>query len=472
MVTVQDLEKVRSDNKLEKFIIETISAHNVSALEKNMLYYEGKNPYLTKLKIEVELADGNVLDLTPKAKIYSAFAQIIIDHGVSRLWDNPVQLDDNIDREILGVNFDEDVHEYARMAAIHGVSWVFYNNGAPIMFPATDFIPLPDEWDGEVRAGIRFWQIDPKKPMVIQLYEMDGFIEWRKEDGKDQLTPVDAAGAPTPKATKRSYRTNKPVGGQGYVETTAETPGAEYAEFPVVPYYPNPKRTSELTGPVKSSINFYDEKNTVYSDEIIMEKGFMWSVSGYGGQAKDLTELVEKARKLRIIADRRLDGDAQIDVSTTEAPYLSHKEAMDAAEAAIFRDARIMNPNVLMSGGVTTVAIRAAMQREDKKMVGVETEARRFVRRLLKVAGVESKLIAFKHRTLVNELEIVQMLAQGVSDLPFEYQVKLNPAIPADMQQGIIDAKAKEQLAYDEAAIAEIERKMAEARAAGEQNNG
>lgn len=442
MTTFQDLQAAQNENKLEEFIIKTISEHDTTQYAENRAYYDSKNPYLANLKIRVELADSAPIDLTPKNKIYSSFAEIIIDHIVSRLWDNPVKLDSDTIKTSLGEYFNEDVHEYARHAAIDGVSWVFYNNGAPQMFTASEFIPLADERNGDVLSGIRYWQIADDKPQTVQLYEMDGVTEWQEKDGK--LIPVDERGEVVSVAMKRAYRINRPIGGSAYTLTTPETPGENYNAFPVVPYYINPKRKSELTESVKSKINFYDEKSTMYNDEVVEEKGFMWSVRGYGGKPKDLAEMMEIARKLRIIADRKLDDNADINVATTEAPYLSHRESLERTEAEIYRDARIMNPNVLMSGGVTTVAIRAAMMREDKKMVGVETEARRFIRRLLAVAGKTSNTISFVHKTLVNELEITQRLIQWIqSGVPVEDLIPLDPLFAeiAKELQSAIEAK-------------------------------
>ena len=106
------------------------------------------------------------------------------------------------------------------------------------------------------------------------------------------------------------------------------------------------------------------------------------------------------------------------------------------------------------------MAIRAAMQREDKKMVGVESEARKFIQRLLCIAGIDYRHISFTHRTLVNELEIVQMLAQGVGDLPFEWRVKLSPAIPQELTDDIIASYAADGVDISEKEIAELEKRL------------
>lgn len=42
----------------------------------------------------------------------------------------------------------------------------------------TEFVPLHDEEDDALKAGIRFCQIAPDKPLRMTLYELDGYTEY------------------------------------------------------------------------------------------------------------------------------------------------------------------------------------------------------------------------------------------------------------------------------------------------------
>lgn len=49
----------------------------------------------------------------------------------------------------------------------------------------TEFVPLHDEEDGALKAGIRFCQIAPDKPLRMTLYELDGYTEYIRRKSKD-----------------------------------------------------------------------------------------------------------------------------------------------------------------------------------------------------------------------------------------------------------------------------------------------
>ena len=67
----------------------------------------------------------------------------------------------------------------AAMAALWGkVAFGFYDNDHVEVFDYLEFVPLYDEMDGALKAGVRFWQIDAGKPMRATLYEMDGFTKY------------------------------------------------------------------------------------------------------------------------------------------------------------------------------------------------------------------------------------------------------------------------------------------------------
>jgi len=456
MVTYQEYEAALDK---EKFIIETMDDHlaSISEMLENEQYYYGENPFLNSFKNNLTLRgeDGSTtnIDLSPTIKIPSGFFGIIVGHIVGRLWDNPVQIgraeeDGEIAvDEVLGDNFTSDVHQMAINAAIHGVCYAFYNHERVEMFKATEYKPFCDERNGAHRAGLRFWRVADKKPWVVQLYGMTGYTEWLRQDDETKLVHVGDF----------PYTRQIPVGGEGYVATTPITAGEPYPEYPIVPLYTNPARMSEMTAPIRAKINAYDAKETGYMDEALKMKFVMWIFKGFGGDPDKLKGTLRMLQELGIIAGGDVE-DTSIDMKPTDIPFQSHESTQARLEADIYRDARIMNPKVLTSGGVTTVAIRAAMQREDKKMVGVESEARKFIARLLDIAGVEYEHITFTHRTLVNELEIVQMLVQGLPDLPFEWRAKLSPAIPQEVTDEIIASYEAEQIGMSEADIAAFER--------------
>lgn len=100
-------------------------------------------------------------------------------------------------KERLGRHFDHDLRTLAYDALIHGVCFGFWNLDRLFVFPLTEFVPLWDEYDGTLRAGIRFWRIDQSRPMHAVLYEADGYTGYRSR--RD-------AGGPRTGASRRSRR--------------------------------------------------------------------------------------------------------------------------------------------------------------------------------------------------------------------------------------------------------------------------
>jgi hypothetical protein len=455
MITFQEYEQAADKQKL---LVEAMDNHIVdtAVMLENERYYYGENPFLDKLKNTLNLkgSDGESVPivLEPAEKVTSGFFAIIVGHIVGRLWDNPVQIGGlqkgttiDVD-ETFGENFISDVHQIATYSAIHKVCYAFFNHGKVEMFRATEYLPFSDERTGAHKAGLRFWRVADKKPWVVQFYHMNGYTEYSRQDGKDELVFVG----------EFPYKRQVPVGGRGFVETTPIMAGEPYPDYPIVPLYTNPARISELTAPIKSKINMYDAKETTYMDEALKAKFLLWVFKGFGGDPTKLKSMLTVLQGLGIIAGGDVD-ETSIESKVVEVPHLSHEATLDRIESAIYRDARIMNPAILISGGVTATAIEAAGMDENNKMVGVESEGRKFIRRLLDIAGVEYGHITFTHKTIDNGLEKVQMLSQGVGDLPFRYRVMFNPAIPQELREEIVAFVEADELGMSDNAIAEFE---------------
>lgn len=123
-------------------------------------------------------------------------------------------------KEKLGDKFDTDLYLLAYAALEHGVSFGFWNVDRLHIFKLTEFVPLWDESDGSLRAGIRYWSIDWKrKPVFAVLYEEDGYTKFRSR-GKSGLMPPTAGitgrlARPSPRASFRARPCGRSPGGSG-----------------------------------------------------------------------------------------------------------------------------------------------------------------------------------------------------------------------------------------------------------------
>ena len=88
-------------------------------------------------------------------------------------------------KELLGNDFDDILYDTAYSAEKHGVCYCFCNGDEYYVFPMTEFLPFRDEYSGKIRAGVRFWCLEWKKrPVIVDLYEEDGYSRYMTKDGK------------------------------------------------------------------------------------------------------------------------------------------------------------------------------------------------------------------------------------------------------------------------------------------------
>ena len=440
------------DGTLEEFVTKAVDDYKTStdysAMLENEQYYMGNNPFLMSMSNRVNI-EGTSIDLAPKIKIPSSHFRIIVDHIVGRIWDNPVQYGLNGENAtvgtILGSQFNRTVKSNATFSAIHKVSYAFYNMNHVQMFKATEFMPLYDENAGSMIAGIRFWQLDDKKPLNIQLYEIDGFTWWTKNPDSEDLTLLQ------PKTPYVQTIIRYPIGA-GRTEIIADS---NYPVLPIVPLYQNALKTSELTLPIRSNINAYDAIKTGFVDEILRNKLLIWEITGHGGNPTQLKEMVDKFEALGIMALR--DEEAKVNAKINTIPHTTHTVALAEIEDSIWRDAMITDAEKMTGSSMTQVAIQAATMREMKKMSNVEAEAREFVRQLLFLAGVEPETITFTHTTVSNDLEITNRLMMWVSQghIPPEELVALEPLFAQNgLAAQIKEALLQQSIGMDEAALA------------------
>jgi len=440
LYTFQMLEKAINDGNLEKFLLEVIDNTDMTKHKNEHQYYLGKNPTLEKLNNKLELSStasgtSQTIALDPVTKIPNNFFQIIVKHIVSRMWKNGVTVnndDEELDLpELFGKNYKKQLRKAASYSAQNGVSYVFYNRSELQVFKRTEYIPLPDARDNSHKAGIRFWTLEGHDETTIQLYEIDGWTEWVRDDSKGGLTVVQE---------KRAYTRLTPEGGEMFVALTPIVDGEPYKHFPIVPYYTNEEKQSELTPPIEARIDISAIKETFYMDEAIRMKFFMWTFVGFGGDVEKMIAMRKTMVAIGMISAPGVNNveDVGIDGKALDIPYESHESTQARIEDEIYREAMLNIP----TRGATKTAyeIRMGMIKEDSKMEGVESEAVDAVSRILEVAGIDYTDVIFKQATSSDDESTVRQLAQGVPDLPFEYQVKLNPAIPQEMEDAIIAA--------------------------------
>lgn len=326
-------------------------------------------------------------------------------------------------KQLLGRHFDHEIKEAGYHALIHGESYLFWNLNRVHTFKVTEFVALDDEDDGSLRAGIRFWQIDPSKPLNAVLYELDGYTKYQTVDGR--LTEV---------GEKRPYILRYTYTDAGDV---IDVDGENYSSIPIVRMYGSRLRQSTLIG-MREAIDAYDLINSGFANDLQDCAQVYWIVENYGGMNEsDLAEFLDRI-KLNHIANADTNAGGKITPYTQEIPVNARKTFLDDIKARIYEDFGALDVHAV-AAGATNDHIDAAYQPMDENAADFEHWVSDAIVRLLELQGIDDTPI-FKRNRISNQLEQVQMVVQESAWLDEGTILRKLPNVTPDEANAIIMA--------------------------------
>ena len=320
----------------------------------------------------------------------------------------------------LGRHFDHDLRTLAYYALIHGACFGFWNLDRMFVFPLTEFVPLWDECDGTLRAGIRFWRIDQSRPMQAVLYEADGYTRYQSRR--------DANGA-------ASGRLEAVEGKRPYIEKTSYTPadgveqvigGENYPALPVVPMWGSRLHQSTLVG-MRQAIDSYDLIRSGFANDLTDCAQIYWLVSNAGGMGdKDLQKFLDRLKINHVaLVDSDDGGNAQ--AYTQEVPYAAREKYLQMIRDGIYEDFGALDVHAV-AAGATNDHIDAAYQPMDEEASDFEYQVSEFVQQLLALMGIDDTPV-FKRTRISNQKEQVDMVMSEAQYLDRETVLRKLPNI-------------------------------------------
>lgn len=441
MKTYNDLVAVGDDEKARiSFILGVINDWKGSKLYKTAvdaaLYYDGENPTINRYeKILYDIQGRAHRDMwTANHKIASRFFGFAVDQEVSYLLGNGISWGDDTTSDKLCSDFDQEVMDAARAAKIGGVAFGFWDLDHLRVFEVTEFVPLYDEENGALMAGIRFWQVADDKPLRATLYEPDGFTEYFQPKNKDVevMQP------------KRSYK---------QVVRTAEVGGTEifdggnYPGFPVVPLKNNKRCLSEIVGKrntidaldlaTSNMVNNVDEGNIIY-----------WAIKGYGGSDDvDAAKFIERVKTLHVAQVPDGDESTGVEPHSIEAPFEGTNATIDMLKKKLYEDFQCFDASAVSAGNQTATAIKASYAPLDLQTDKFEAEVTRFLLEILRLAGIDDKP-SYTRNQIINKTEETQALLLGAQYYDDEYITQKLLTINGDIDQyeELMKRKAAEEI--------------------------
>lgn len=448
MYTYQDFKE--EDNVI-RGVTNAITHHTNSEMYKIALsadeYDHQRNETINKyVKTIFSLAGVPVEDFTASNnKLASNFFHRLNTQRCTYLLGNGVSFSDNktkrkneegieitVDttKEVLGDEFDTDLKSIGYYSLIHGISFGFWNIDKLHVFPLTQFVPLWDEENGSLRAGIRFWRIDKSKPMIAILYEEDGYTKYKSksEVGMDfeEMTP------------KRTYKLSVNVTEEDGEEVIGEE---NYSSLPIVPLWGSRLHQSTLIG-MKEKIDSFDLIRSGFANDLTDCAQIYWILENYGGMSQSDLDKFRDRLKLTHMATADTSSGGRVTPYTQDIPFAARKEYLDEIRAGIYEDFGALDVHTV-EAGATNDHIDAAYQPMDEEADDFEYQVCEFIQRVLDLIGIEDTPV-FKRNRISNESERTQMILSAANYLDDETLLQKLPFITVDEVANIMAKKFEE----------------------------
>lgn len=413
MYTYQDLLKnIGSDSEKMNFVITCIRSHKDSSLYREAViadeYDRHQNRTIRQFqKLLYDVSGRAVPDnWTANYKMASKFFNRFITQENQYLLGNGVTWQDGATKTKLGDDFDTQLQKLGQKALSGAVSFGFWNYDHLEDFSVLEFVPLYDEENGSLRAGIRFWQIDVNKPLRATLYEEDGLTDyiWFKRDDVEGHVLRE----------KRPYIEKIRVSEADGLEIYD---GMNYPSFPIVPLWGNPQKQSELVG-LREQIDCYDLIKSGYANNVDEGSLIYWTLNNAGGMGDvDLAQFVQKMKTLHAAA---VDDNVSAESHNLEAPYQSREALLAKLRSDLYEDAMALDTKNIANGATTATQIKAAYEPLNSKVDQYEYCVREFIKSLLAIIGIDDQP-SFTRSVIVNTQEEAQLVMQASSFLDEEY---------------------------------------------------
>ena len=425
MHTYQDLLNIAdaSDQDRIEFCSTIVREHKASDLYKTAAiandYDRHRNTTIVAYQKLLYTVSGNAVpdNWSANYKLASNFFHRFALQQNQFLLGNGVQWQNEDTAAKLGDDFDIQLQKLGHAAIVGGVSFGFWNLDHMDVFSVLEFAPIYDEENGALRGGVRFWQIDAKKPIRYTLYEENGYTDYMLKDGKGSVVHE-----------KRTYIQSV---------RTSEADGTEiynlenYPAFPIVPLWANPQKQSEIVG-IREQIDAYDLIKSGFCNTVDEASLVYWTITNAGGMDDtDLAQFVERMKTVRAV---NLDDEVKAESHTIEAPFDARETLLDRIRKDLYEDYMALDIKEIAGGAVTATQIKAAYEPMNSKADEYEYCIHDFIDGLFAIVGIDDEP-TFTRSTMINASEEITTVIQAASYLGDDYVTRKILSILGDTDQ-------------------------------------
>ena len=440
------------------FIAKAINDHrqgkDFKIAQDAALYDRQENVTINEVVRYIYTATGMKVEdpTTSNNKIASNYFHRLNTQRVSYLLGNGVSFTDHIryeqdedgelvmideTKETLGDDFDTRTYQVAYSGETSGKSYCYVTYDSKegygfYLFPYTEFVPLLDENDGRLMAGIRFWSLDwERRPITAVLYEADGMTKYRTKAGSKglDLEVFEQKRGYSVKTIKTDAEGEEIIGYENH-----------FSELPIIPYYGR-NEMSNLVG-MRASIDAYDLIHSGFANDLQDCAQIYWLIGGsLGMDDNKLKEFREKLLFQHIgVAD--LDNSS-VTPYVQQIPYEARTAFLKHIRNSIYESFGALDVTNLYNGDRTATEIEAAYEALEQETDDLEARVTDFIRRLLKLIGIEDNPV-YKRNRISNQLEQTQMIIMAAEHLSERAILEKLPWITVDEVDKILAEKSGE----------------------------
>ena len=348
--------------------------------------------------------------------------------------ENGVKKTVDLTKQALGSKFDTDLYTAAYFALIHKVSFIMWNLDHAEIFPYTQFVPLWDENDGSLKAGIRYWSIDwVNRPVTAVLYELDGYTKYRTAEDSTGLDLEEIE-------PKRAYKYKVAV-----TEADGETIIGEdnYSSLPIVPLWGSKHKQSTLVG-MKAKIDAFDLIRSGFANDLEECAEIYWIIENALGMDDAELAKFRDRMKMNHIVTVDTAGGSNVVPYTHEIPVTARQVCLDGLRAQLYEDFGGLDVHTI-AAGATNDHIDAGYQPLDEEADDFEYQIIKCVQQILALIGIEDTPV-FKRNRISNQSEQTSMVLLAADHLDEETILSKLPFLTVDEVQKVLVNKDKENM--------------------------
>lgn len=418
MKTYQDLLKCRTETDRRAFIEAVISWHQSTEQYKTGttagLFYRHRDPDLEAIHRYIYDRTGQAYEDTYTAdnRITANFFYLLLTQTVMYLLGNGISFENPDIKEVLGGrdDFDFITQKIAMYAGCDGEAYGYVSedeNGEKDITPMCYacridgneplFCPLPDENDGVIRAGVRYWRIDPDKPRKIVLYEEDGYTKYTDTDHG-----LDFEGWETGEGGKKYYGKERYNEVEGvYSREQSDISGCRIIKMPYI------NNQSAIVGN-RTLLFAYDVVFSGMINKMDMNTLYWLLKNADGMSRQDDLNFVADLIKTHVLHLQEGQDITPHEINTNTAAYQS---VLAEIRSQLFLNFMCIDTERISGGNITATQIKTSYQNADLQANALERCVSEFIRDVLEIYGFDrNEKFHFIRDKAINESEHINNL--------------------------------------------------------------